>query len=349
MPLVPKVISIGFSVPDQAVTQEEVFATLKYPQPFWRLFRDSGIDKRHFWVPLSRIRKLSFQQQQENYKEGATELSKQAIINCLDGRDTKDIGCLVYCSCTGFSPGPTIGHFLAKDLGLSVDTYHTNIGSMGCEGGYPGLKRATDFTMVSAKLSLVVACELASVSYFPEPDGKPDLENHFELLRSNSIFADAAAAVLVGFDDDPRHPYIVDSETYTNTDYLYDLGYIWREGRLRVLLSKRVPELAAEVSGVAVNRLLKRHELKVEDIENWVIHAAGGSVLDRIRGNLGLDESKVALSRETLRLFGNTSSTSVGITGKRLMLEEKEPKGYCLMISVGPGMSGGATLLQFGT
>jgi len=344
----PKLISIGYAVPEQVVTQREVFDTLKYPNPFWKLYRDSGIEKRHFWVPLSRVRQLSFQEQQEEYMRGAIELSKQAAIRCLDGRHPEAIKCLVFASCTGFAPGPTIGHFLAKELSLFSDTYITNIASQGCEAGFPGIKRAFDFTSTSGKASLVVTCELASCSYFPELDGKPDPENHYELLRSNAIFADAAVAGLVGFDDDPRHPFIIDMETYTNTDYLYALGYVWRDGRLRVLLSRGIPELAAEVTGVAVSRLLERNKLKIKDIENWVIHGAGGSVLDRIRDSLGLDESQVALSRETLRLFGNTSSTSVGITGKRLMLEEKEPKGYCAMVSVGPGMTGGATLLHFG-
>ena len=345
--MLPKLISIGYAVPEQVVTQREVFDTLKYPNPFWKLYRDSGIEKRHFWVPLSRIRQLSFQEQQEEYMKGAVELSKKAALKCLDGRHPEAIKCLVFASCTGFAPGPTIGHFLAKELSLFSDTYITNIASQGCEAGFPGIRRAFDFTLTSGKASLVVTCELASCSYFPEPDGKPDPENHYELLRSNAIFADAATAGLVGYDDDPRHPYIIDSETYTNTDYLYELGYIWRDGRLRVLLSRGIPELAAEVTGVAVSRLLERRSLRVKDIDHWVIHAAGGSVLDKIRDGLGLDESQVALSRETLRLYGNTSSTSVGITGKRLMLKEEEPKGYCLMVSVGPGMTGGATLMSW--
>lgn len=344
----PKIISIGYSVPDQAVTQEEVFAILNYPKPFWRLFRDSGIHKRYFWVPLTRIKQLSFQEQEEEYKNGAVELSKQAIANCLDGRSLEDIACVTFCSCTGICPGPVVSHFLGKELGFSPFTYHTNIGSMGCEGGYPGLVRAMDRTIVSGKPSLVITCELSSCSYFPEPDGRPDPENHFELARANSIFADASVAALVGYDDNPRHPEIIDMETYTNTDYLFDLGYIWRDGRLRVLLSRRVPELAAEVSGIAVNRLLERRGLTVSDIDHWVIHAAGSSVLDRIRDALGLPEEKITLSRETLRLFGNTSSTSVGIQGKLLMQKDCPKSGdRALMVSVGPGMTGGATMVTW--
>lgn len=345
----PKIISIGYAVPERnCYTQEEVFEELGYPKAFKRLFTGASIDKRHFWVPLPRITKLSWQEQEEEYIKGAIELSKQAIANCLDGRDIRTIGCIVFCSCTGFCPGPTISHFLSKELGLLPNTYHTNIVSMGCEGGFPGLKRAMDFTLSTSKRSLVVAAELSSCSYFPEPHGKADPENHFETARSNSIFGDAASCALVGFDNDPRHPIIVDTETYTNTDYLNDLGYVWREGRLRVLLSRRVPELAPLVVKPAVEAVLERQGLGVSEIEWWVIHAAGNSVLDNIRDALGIPEGKMRLSRETLRLFGNTSSTSVGITGKRLMSQRVKPGDYAAVLSVGPGMSGGCSLIRFG-
>ena len=345
--MLPKIISIGYTVPEHSYSQEEIFQSLGYPRAFRRVFTGSDIDKRHFWVPLEQIRKLSWQEQQEEYIKGAIELSKEAVLNCLDGRSPADIGCVVFSSCTGFTPGPVIPHYLAKELGFAPDTYYTNIGSMGCESGFPGLRRAFDFSVVTSKPSLVIACELSSCSYFPEPDGKPDPENHFELARSNAIFGDAASCALVGFDDDPRHPVIVDTETYTNTDYLNDLGYVWRDGRLRVLLSKRVPELAPLVVKPAVEAVLERQRLIPSDIDWWVIHAAGSSVLNNIRDALGISETKMNLSRETLSLFGNTSSTSVGITGKRLMAGDIRPGDYAAMLSIGPGMSGGCSLLRF--
>ena len=343
-----KIISMGYAVPEHSYTQNEISQEIGYPGVFRRLFTKAAIEKRHFWVPLHRVRKLSWQEQQEEYIRGAVALSKQAILNCLDGRSPEDIACVVFCSCTGFCPGPTVGHILSKELGFSPRTYHTNIGSMGCEGGFPGLKRAFDFTTVTGKPSLVIACELCSCTYFPESEGKPDPSNHFECARSNAVFADAASCALVGFDDDPRHPFIVDTETYTNTDYINDLGFVWRKGRLRVLLSRRVPELAPLVVKPAVDAVLQRQGLSINDIRWWVIHAAGSTVLDNIRDALGIAEEKVRLSRETLRFFGNTSSTSVGITGKRLMAQNIKPGDYALVLSVGPGMSGGATLLRFG-
>jgi len=342
-----KIISLGYAVPEHSYSQLEIFQALGYPKAFRRVFTTTDIAKRHFCIPLESIRTLTFQEQQEEYIKAATELSKQAVMNCLDGRNPKEIGCVVYGSCTGFAPGPTIAHYLAQAFAFAPSTYYTNIIGQGCESGFPGLKRAHDFAVATGKSALVVNCELCSLTYFPEPDGKPDPENHFELLRANAIFADAAASALVGFDDDPRHSVIIDTETYTNIDYLNDLGYVWRDGRLRVLLSRRVPELAPLVVKPAVEAVLLRRRLEVEDIKWWVIHAAGNTVLDNIRDALGIAEQKMALSRETLRNFGNTSSTSVGITGKRLMSQNIELGDYVMVLSVGPGLTGGATILRF--
>jgi len=220
---------------------------------------------------------------------------------------------------------------------------------MGCESGFPGVKRAADFVAASGKPALAIACELASCSYFPEPDRRPDPENHYELARSNALFGDAAAAVLIGYDDDPRHPAILDTESYTDTRYLGDLGYTWRDGRLRVLLSRRVPEIAAELVSIAVPRLLMRHALGVGHIGHWIIHAAGNQVLDNIRDKVGIAEDSLAISRKILSLYGNCSSTTIGLVGKTMMEESDPHEGeYGLVVSLGPGMTAGCTLLRWG-
>jgi alkylresorcinol/alkylpyrone synthase len=345
----PQIISLGVAVPGNKYTQEEIFAKLAYPKGYGRLFRESEIEFRHFWIDLDRITRLSFQEQQEEYQLGAKTLSLEAVRNCLDRRKATDIGCVTYCSCTGFSPGPTIPHYLAKDLELSQNTYFCNIASMGCEGGYPGLKRALDFTQSSGLTSLVVACELSSCTFYPEQPGSPDLSNDLEVMRANAIFGDAASCALVGYDSDWRHPEIIDTATYTETNYIDELGYVWKEGRLRVRLSRRVPELAVKVVQPAVKSLLENNKLKISDIQWFVIHCAGKTVIDNIRDALGIPEEKTVLSRKVLRDHGNTSSTSVGICGKLLMSQPIQPRDYVLVVSIGPGMTGGCTLLRFGS
>lgn len=345
----PKIISLGYAVPEYSYNQEQVFNALAYPRHFWRIYRDSGIQKRHFSVPLERIRHLSFQEQQQEYRKAAVELSKQAILNCLDNRDPKEIGLIAYATCTGFPPGPTIGHYLLKDMGFSDDTYVTNISSQGCEAAFPSLRRAHDFTVATGKPSLAICCELCSLTYFPEPDGKPDPENDLELLRGNAIFADGCSCALIGNDNDCRHPFILDFEVYTDPRYIDELGYVWRDGRLRLKLSKRVPDIAPELVRKAVSRLLSRNQFAIGDIKHWIIHAAGMKVLDNIRNTLGLKEEDLYLSKKVLSLYGNLSSATVGTVGKYLMIEgNPTPGDYAVMATIGPGMSSGVSLLRFG-
>jgi alkylresorcinol/alkylpyrone synthase len=349
-----KLVSIGYAVPELSYTQEQAFELMGYPKLWKQIFCNSGIDKRHFAVPLTTAIRLSFQEQQELYLTKAVELSSQAIMKCLDGRDPKDIGCLVFVSCTGIAPGPTIPHFISARLNCASNVRILNMSGLGCEGALPGVKSAYDHVVAHGGYALAINCELCSLAFWPEkenPDDvitKPDPENDFECLRSAAIFSDAACAALVGYDDDWRHPEIIDTETYTNPEYAGDLGFVWRNGRLRVKLSRRVKDMAPLVVKPAVNAVLIRQGLKVENVDHWVIHAAGSTVIDNIGKALGLPEEKLALSRETLRLYGNTSSASVGITAKRLMGENIMPGDYIGMVNVGPGMSGSMLILRFG-
>jgi alkylresorcinol/alkylpyrone synthase len=343
----PKIISLGVAAPVFRYTQDQIFEALEYPHAFGRMFREAQIQHRQFCVPVGTLMTLSFQQQQEIYQVEATKLARESILNALDGRPVVDIGALVFCSCTGFSPGPTIAHYLARDLKMRSDISLTNINAMGCEsGGYPGLKRAIDFAKANGQSAIVVSCELCSLTYYPEE--KIDAENDYELARANSLFGDYSSAAIVGFDANSNHPVVIDAESYTNTDYLEDLGYQWRNGRLRVRLSKRVPELATDVSTHAVRTVLARNGLSTSDITYWVIHAAGIKVLDMIAAELGLPEEKLKYSKRFLRTNGNCSSATVGGIAKMLIQSEKPSKGdYLAVVSVGPGMTGGCHLLRF--
>ena len=339
----PKIISIGYAVPPQSYTQEEVFKALHYPHHFRHIFLDADIDKRHFWMPLDA--KISWQEACDAYKRGAIYLSKQAVRACLDDRDASDIGSISFASCTGYEC-PGIMHRLTEELGFSQEALYTNILGMGCEGGAPALWRAYHHTLATGELSLAVSCEICSVCHFPEP--APDPSGDWELLRANAIFGDGASAALIGFDDDPRHPYLMDFETYFDPVNLKHLGFVWQDGRLRVLLSRQIPKIVPSVVQPPVEKILQRHHLSLNDIKWWVIHPGGSAVLSNLRNKLGIPEGKMALSREALRLFGNCSSSSIGIVGKLLMGGDVRWGDWGLIVSLGAGLAAGATLLHWG-
>jgi len=340
--LQPKIVSIGFAVPERSYTQEEIFLALGYPRSFRKIFLDADIDKRHFWIPLSA--EISWQEACEEYLKGAMWLSKKVVEECLNGRDTSTIGSVTFASCTGYEC-PSIMHHLAEELGFSPSALYTSILGMGCEGGAPALWRAYHHTLATGQSSLAVACEICSVCHFPEPE--PDPSGEWEMLRGNAIFGDGAAAVLVDFDDDPRHPHIVDFETYFNPETMKHLGFRWQDGRLRLTLSRQIPKLVPEVVRPPLEKVLRRSNLALKDITWWVIHPGGSAVLSNLRDSLGIPEEKIALSREALRRFGNTSSSSIGNVGKLLMDHEVKRGDWCLVVSIGAGLASGVTLLRW--
>lgn len=72
-------------------------------------------------------------------------------------------------------------------------------------------------------------------------------------------------------------------------------------------------------------------------------------VIDIIRDTLGIDEEKLSFSRQFLRQYGNCSSATVGGVAK-ILIERITPRygEYLMVVTVGPGMTGGASLLRFG-
>lgn len=340
----PKIISIGYTVPEQSYTQRDVFDALGYPHHFWTIFRGAEISKRHFWIPFNPD--ITWQEQCEEYEKGTKEMAKKVISACLDDRSPGDIGCITFSSCCGYVC-PSITHRIAGEMEFSPEAFYSPLLGLGCEGGFPALKRAYDFTKATGKVSLALSVELCSCAYFPEPPGKPDPTSHYENLRANAIFGDGASAVMVGFDDNPRHPYLVDFATYFDPQYMDLLGFVWQDGRLKCKLSRDIPKVAPIVAKPPIEIILRRNNLLLQDIAWWVIHPGGAKVLNNIRDSLGLPEEKIALSREALWLFGNCSSSSIGIVGKLLMGNEIRQGDWCLVVSLGAGMAAGATLLRW--
>jgi alkylresorcinol/alkylpyrone synthase len=342
---IPRIISLDCSVPPLSYTQREVFDSIGYPRRWFRLFDEAGIDKRHFVLPLDRLKTMTFQEQQEAYAHWARALSAEAFEKTIPPDDLGKIGLLVYHSCTGFMPGPTVGHYLAAQFGLR-DTEICNIVSMGCEASWPGLRRCYDYTKLTGKASVLIGCELSDLTYYPEAN-PPERENTFELMRAAAIFGDACSCAFVGYDDNPRHPEILDFATTMDTNYIDRLGYTWRDGRLRVRLARDVPEIALRMAVAAIDKLLERNSLSVGDIAYWIPHPAGSVILDNLQAHYDLPDSSMRYSREALRNFGNCSSVTVGIAGKILTQSEPNPKGYAVVVNMGPGMTGNSVLLSF--
>ena len=270
-------------------------------------------------------------------------------MRALDGRHADELGLVCFSTCTGFPPGPTVGHMIAERFMLKSSTEINNMSSLGCEAAFPGIRRCYDFAVAHpGSLSAAISCEFSSLTYFPEPEYKALPENDYELLRANAIFGDGCSCALIGYDESPRHPEILDFVTHLDTKYMDRLGDTWRGGRLRVRLCRDVPDIAVELLTKSITELLNRNCIKLDDIKYWVFHPPGAVVLDKIHESLHIPEEKLKYSRKVLRQYGNMSSATVGVVAKVLMEEEKHPSGYLVMANVGPGMTANSLLARFG-
>jgi len=333
----PKLISLGYAVPENSYTQSELFDLLGYKSPRTRrIFENSGIERRHLWTnPVGK----SWQDLAQEYQKAAVELSKRAIIDCLDGRPLDSFGCLIFSSCTGYTC-PGISHHLARELNLPDNLIHANLLGMGCEASSPALSRAVDYVVANDKPALLVSCEPCSCAYFPAPES--DLEN----TVANCLFGDAAAAILVGWDDIPYHPEIYDLQSYFDKDYMDYLGFEWVEGRLKCVLHRDVPRASSMLVHEAVGRMLAKHGLSVGDIDHWAVHPGGMRVIEEIQKGLGLDKEKLSSSYQVLREVGNVSSATVIVMGKQL--NRVHPPAWGLGVTMGAGFEVGTCLLRWG-
>ena len=337
-----RIVSLGKALPKYSATQEEAFAHFGYKSPLTRrVFLNAGIDRRYSWVDPARFKdNPGWQELTQEYSAGATSLGYQAAHEALGEYPVENIGQITFASVTGYTC-PSLSYAIAGKLGLPRNVVHSNLLGQGCQASLPALERACDWVRSHPeKAALVVSAEICSATWFPAD------ERDLDYMVSSAIFGDAAAAALVSFSLDTRYPVVLDFESYFDPEYLGLLGYKWEQGRMKVVLSRRVPEIVPGLLKKTVDRLLDRNKLAYKDIAHWIIHPGGKSVLENIEKALGLTHEDTFWSWEAMRQVGNTSSATIGIIGK-LMQKGKNGGGYGVVATMGAGTAINAALLRW--
>jgi alkylresorcinol/alkylpyrone synthase len=112
-------------------------------------------------------------------------------------------------------------------------------------------------------------------------------------------------------------------------------------------LSPRVPDILAAHARPAVEQLLSRHGLTLDDISGWAIHPGGRRIVELVGQALALGEERLTASYETLRDAGNCSSATVLLVLDRLRASGQVPiGGWALAMTFGPGLTLYAALLR---
>jgi predicted naringenin-chalcone synthase len=306
-----------------------------------RVWASSGVVTRHGVVdPLVEdVSQWGTGARMERYVAEALPLGKDAVARALAqaGVNAEDVGLFGVVSCTGYAT-PGLDILLARDLGMPADVQRLFVGHMGCYAAIPGLASLADAVAARGLTAVLLCVELTSLHVQPATDEAQQMVAH-------ALFSDAATAVVLT----PHHDGLAVVDTVARTDVSHHADMTWDVTDLgfRMGLSPRVPDvLAKHVRGV-VDGVLAKHDLTVGDVSGWAIHPGGPRILDVCRDQLGLDESAIAPSRDTLRDYGNCSSPTVLMALAELCRRQPPEAGdHVMALAFGPGLTLYGTLLR---
>jgi len=281
----------------------------------------------------------------ERFQKHGTRIAVEAARSALDqaGLTVDDIGGLVVNTCTGYlCPGLT--SYVSEQLGLAPWAKIVDLMGMGCGGAIPNLECAANMLAGGLpKPVMSIAVEICSATMYmgSEPD----------LIISNSIFGDGAAAAIVDAAERGNGQAvakIIDFETTLYTRHREDLRYRTQNGMLRNVLSKRVPLIGSKVARETACRLLGRHGLDIRQIDFWAIHPGGTVVLEQIGEKMGLSQEQLRFSYGIFHDYGNMSSPSVLFVLQKVLKEARpQPGQRGVMLGFGAGFSAFGALLEF--
>ena len=344
----PSILSVATATPPHRIPQPVAkdFARAMFSDVYrdidrlLPIFDHSGVEHRNFCVPAEWFYEdHSFSEKNDLYVESALDLSEKAARRALDkaGADSADVAAVFFVSTTGLAI-PSIDSFLLRRLGLSEHTRRVPVVGLGCAAGASGLGLAAHYASACrpGELVLLVAVELCGLTFQKGDRSKAN-------LVSTALFADGAAAVVIGRDADGEAaagPKLLGSYTTTWPGTEDVMGFDVGEHGLKVLLSRSVPSVVYERMPENLRLALGSVGLSLEDIRHPIIHPGGAKVLDAFEEVLGLEPGGLDISREVLREHGNMSSVTVLFILERFLAgADHAPGEHGVLSAMGPGFS----------
>lgn len=288
---------------------------------------DHGIATRHFAVPdIEQVFDLTPDQLNAAFRAEGPRLAGQTLTTALAraGLRPADVDALLICTCTGYlCPGLT--SYVAEQLGLRTDAFLQDLVGLGCGAAIPTLRAASH--LLAAKPDAVVACiavEICSAAFYLDDDPG--------VLISACLFSDGAAATIWRSTPGPTPLRCFGFDTLHRPADRDKLRFESRNGKLRNLLDRAVPELAASAVGTLWQRRGPRPVSRV------VAHPGGRDVLEALAPAVA--PHALAASTQVLRDCGNMSSPSV-LFALEKTLETATPgaDGDFWLVSFGAGFS----------
>jgi predicted naringenin-chalcone synthase len=297
---------------------------------------DHGIATRHFAVPeIDQVFDFTPDQLNAAFRTEGPRLARRALTAALEkaGRRADELDALFICTCTGYlCPGLT--SYVAEQMGIRDNAILHDLAGLGCGAAIPTLRAVSH--LLAAKPDAVIACvavEICSAAFYLDDDPG--------VLISACLFSDGAAATIWRGTPGPTGLRCFGFQTLHLPAERDKLRFEMREGKLRNLLHRSVPELAAG----AVGRLWG--ERGPRPVSRVVAHTGGRDVLEALAPVV--PGYSLEATARVLRDFGNMSSPSVLFAlEETLRRATPGPEGDFWLVSFGAGFSAHACRIGAG-
>jgi predicted naringenin-chalcone synthase len=224
---------------------------------------------------------------------------------------------------------------------------------MGCYAAFPALQRAREAVAHDpGRAALVLAVELCSLHL--------QTDDSLENMVVSALFADGAAAALIGHPSDPpapngrapaagpTRPRLVDAATHCDYQTFDHMAFHVTDHGFQMRLSAYVPDVLAANVEAFVDPLLARHGLRRPDVRFWGIHPGGSKILDYLQRQLALTDEQLSFSRAVLRDYGNMSSPTILFVLDQIQRCGAPQSGdYGVLMAFGPGLTMESALVQW--
>jgi alkylresorcinol/alkylpyrone synthase len=345
--------AIGTSLPQRRYSKSDCWKAFTESAWFGRLdgrahavakavlSRDNGIDAR--WLALDSLDEVFAIDPDTLHRRFATHAPRLAaeagqVALRRAGLAPEAIDAVIVTTCTGYLC-PGLSGYVVERLGLRHDLLAFDLVGQGCAGALPNWQLASGLLgAVQADHVLSVCVEVCSAAMY--------LDNDPGVLISACLFGDGAGAAVLS----RRRPEARRAVQWRATESRVDpsqraaLRFEHRAGMLRNVLTRVVPQLAAEHAQQVLDCALQRADLMRHQIGNWILHAGGRDVLLALQARLGLEPQALRYSRAALASYGNLSSAFVFFV-LDAALADAAAGGWWWMSSFGAGFTCHGALL----
>jgi len=273
------------------------------------LLGENGMEARRLAVAsLDEALRIDPDTLHHRFLETAPVLAARAGAAALDqaGADKDDIDAIVVSTCTGYLC-PGLSGYVIERLGLRPDTSAFDLVGQGCAAAVPNLRlgQALLASGEDCRQVLSICVEVSSAAMYLDEDPG--------VMISACLFGDGAGAAVLSNAPSPgrRRIFWQESESLIDPRQREALMFEQRQGMLRNILTRPVPQLAAEYVSQVLGTMLRRTRLDISQIGTWIMHAGGRDVLLALEERLGLAPRDLEYSAAVLREYGNLSSAFV--------------------------------------